>query len=268
MSQGKRWCFTLNNYTDNEYNHFIDIPCKYLIIGKEVGENGTPHLQGYIVFETNKRLSAVKRENNRAHWELARGDTASNVTYCSKDGNFLEKGVRPKSRADLALVQHDKWKDVIRSAKEGRAQDEYPREYIQYNSTILRLYEPRLETLNSFSGLWFYGEPGTGKSRKARNDFPGLYDKLINKWWDGYIDQSCVLIDDLGRDHLFMGSFLKRWADHYPFRGEYKGGSKVIRPQTIVVTSNYSIREIFGADDILCRALERRFTSTHFSSLQ
>jgi len=41
----KHWCFTINNYTAEEAtpdtSQFF-----YLVIGKEVGENNTPHLQG------------------------------------------------------------------------------------------------------------------------------------------------------------------------------------------------------------------------------
>jgi len=40
--------FTLNNYTDDEYNNLLNHKeFKYVIIGKEIGEKGTPHLQRY-----------------------------------------------------------------------------------------------------------------------------------------------------------------------------------------------------------------------------
>lgn len=44
----RRIVFTLNNYTPEEYEHLCEIArtTKWFIMGMEVGENGTPHLQG------------------------------------------------------------------------------------------------------------------------------------------------------------------------------------------------------------------------------
>lgn len=265
MSMSKRWCFTLNNYTPEEGVALAEQECVYVIIGKEVGDQGTPHLQGYIVFKSNKRLSAVKKINSRCHWEIAKGTTEQNVAYCSKDGDFVELGERPKTRKEIGQDQKEKWQDVVRAAREGTCEEEYPREFIQYNATINRLYSPQVESIDQYTGLWWYGAPGTGKSRKAREDYPDLYDKLLNKWWDGYVDEEVVLIDDLDKSHTHMGLFLKRYADHYPFRAEYKGGSKVIRPKVIIVTSNYSIDEIFGQDPEMAKAIRRRYKVTHFN---
>ena len=80
--QSKRWCFTLNNYTEEEYNELKEVDCKYIVIGKGVGESGTPHLQGFVIFSNTKRLAAVKRINGRAHWEKARGTSEQAADYC------------------------------------------------------------------------------------------------------------------------------------------------------------------------------------------
>lgn len=87
ISPSVRWCFTLNNYTEDEKLQISSIVpnfCKYYIVGEEVGENGTPHLQGYIEFKTKKRPKSIF-DNVRIHWEKSKGTREDNTTYCSKE---------------------------------------------------------------------------------------------------------------------------------------------------------------------------------------
>ncbi len=100
ISPGNAWCFTLNNYTEREFeclsSEFRNKSEKYFyIVGKEVGESGTPHLQGYIALKDRKKkfrplpTFAVNRNGKNAmHFERARGNREQNYKYCSKDGNF------------------------------------------------------------------------------------------------------------------------------------------------------------------------------------
>lgn len=102
MSYAKKWCFTLNNYTEDEQEAlrslFESPACEYAIVGKEQGENGTPHLQGYVCFAQRKRLASIKKEAGfgRAHLEVSKGNVQQNVTYCSKEGDFEEFGDKRK----------------------------------------------------------------------------------------------------------------------------------------------------------------------------
>jgi len=93
-----RWIMVLNNYTNEELNSIgsiINKNCKYAIIEKEVGENGTPHLQGYFEFKTKMRPCSVFNIS-RIHFEKARESRAVNDKYCSKDENIVISIGRPK----------------------------------------------------------------------------------------------------------------------------------------------------------------------------
>lgn len=91
--RARRWCMTLNNYSDNEYNLIINElkqKSQYLVIGKEIGEDKkTPHLQGYVEFKNQKKLNELKNINKRIHWEKAKGNRKQNFEYCSKDNKFI-----------------------------------------------------------------------------------------------------------------------------------------------------------------------------------
>lgn len=115
-NKAKRWCFTLNNYTEEELQnilHLGDRPyCQYLIVGKEVGEQGTPHLQGYVIFNSDKRLSQVKTHLgcNRVHCEVSRGTPQEAADYCKKDGDFSEYGTCPAGRRS---PKQGKWESLV-----------------------------------------------------------------------------------------------------------------------------------------------------------
>lgn len=86
VSPAKRWCFTLNNYTEDEISSIssrISDMCSKALVAKEVGENGTPHLQGFITLNVKGRPMGIF-ENNRIHWELAKGNDQSQHTYITK----------------------------------------------------------------------------------------------------------------------------------------------------------------------------------------
>ncbi len=275
MSRSTKWCFTLNNYEPHEVESLRAIAqtlkVKYLIFGYEKGESGTPHLQGYIVLMKVQRLAFVKKILSRAHWAVARGNHDQNIKYCSKEGAPEEYGDRPMTRAEnMDLVRADYgW--AIGKAKEDaleEIEEKYPDLFLRFRTALVKIRDenlPRPKTLDGeFKHEWIWGPAGVGKSRTARQENPDFYDKLVNKWWCGYHGEPVVIIDDL---HPVSASFLKvhlkRWSDRYSFPAEVKGSSMVIRPEKIVVTSQYSIAQTFPDCVETREALERRFIQRH-----
>lgn len=267
MSQSRRWSFTVNN----QQRDTIDVSrmeeeSEYLILANEVAPTtGTKHIQGYVVFRKNKRLSAVKKLLPTSHWEVSKGTSEQNIKYCKKDGDFNEYGSVPKTPLEKGQDEKLRWKLIIEQAKQGTLEVENPSVFFKHYRTAKSLFQPpALEDNPNTCGVWYHGPSGSGKSKAARANYPGLYEKTLNKWWDNYDGEDHVLLDDFDQFHApNMGSALKRYADHYPVRVEVKGSSMVIRPQTIVVTSQYTIEELFPEPELQA-ALLRRFKTTHF----
>jgi len=87
--RARRWCFTLNNYTTEEVAQLHStFDHAQWIFGREVGKEGTQHLQGYVEWKNACSFIQMKKRIPRAHIELAKGSKEDNYKYCSKDGDF------------------------------------------------------------------------------------------------------------------------------------------------------------------------------------
>lgn len=111
-SSGKRWCFTWNNYKQSDIdlliNFFKNGSNKY-IIGEEIGEDKkTPHLQGYVHFESRCRPLELKDLPKKIHWEKCKGTEEENINYCSKDGKYH---TNLKVKKPLKILKEDQLYD-------------------------------------------------------------------------------------------------------------------------------------------------------------
>ena len=114
IAPSKRWCFTLNNYTDIEVQELsskVPILCDKYICGFEIGEEGTPHIQGFLSFIKKCRPKSHFK-NDRIHWEKTRGSLSDNTNYCSKEAKvFLNKGMpKPVKLMTREILRSDQLK--------------------------------------------------------------------------------------------------------------------------------------------------------------
>lgn len=239
----RRCCFTLNNWTEDEYNHLSTVKCKYIIYGKEVGTNGTPHLQGYVEFENGRTLKGIKRVlGNRMHVEPARGTPVQASDYCKKEGDFVEKGVLSAqgTRTDLSTIvttlKNHGLKTVI---------DETPEMFLKFAGNLQKLATHYQKHRTAPPRVyWLWGAAGVGKTRIAVSNSRDYYIWNGSKFWNGYEQQSRVIIDDFTYDRTqdpgsYHYRYLLRLLDHYELNVEIKGGHIKFNSDLIFITCEF-----------------------------
>lgn len=108
----KRYCFTFNNYTIEKVDKLTSTlnPLGNYCFGYEVGEKGTPHLQGYINLKNKKTLSALIHavDIKEIHFEACKGTEKENIDYCTKDNNWVSNFVVKPEPLEL-IDSFDPW---------------------------------------------------------------------------------------------------------------------------------------------------------------
>lgn len=82
-ARGRNWCFTLNNYSQDNINTLTQLNCDY-VFQEETGENGTPHLQGVLIYKNAISFNSVKKIIPKGHIEYCNNVKAS-IEYCQKE---------------------------------------------------------------------------------------------------------------------------------------------------------------------------------------
>lgn len=90
--RSRKYVFTINNFTLTQQTRTIQWLRKNsekFIIAEEVGEKGTPHLQGFMQFKNPRYRKAIKKDwGFECYMSKAKGSIEQNLRYCSKDGKY------------------------------------------------------------------------------------------------------------------------------------------------------------------------------------
>lgn len=273
-STARHWCFTLNNPEEDIHDRMLNMrDVEYAVWQLEIGEQGTEHFQGYVVFFEKKRGTTVKALFPReTHLEVARGTPTQNRRYCTKAetrvGDFCEIGIFPKKgqgkRTDLDELHLE--------LKNGLRQHEYVERFfplwvkypdlvVRYKAATIKPRDPEVPV----KVLLIIGAPRLGKSRYAfylGSLIRGGCFRLWNgKWFDGYGGERGIIADDFKGSSLSFTGF-KHLCDRYPVRVELKGLTCEMAATTIIITTNYDPRtwwkdEVSGTDQ---KAITGRIT--------
>lgn len=226
----------LRNYARNE--------CDYLVFGYETcPTTQRPHLQGYLHWKNPRTYpnKEFRKTLPDVRDFIANGTADQNRQYCLKirtgdvpNTKFEEFGTLPKqgARADwnLAFEQIRGGTDIYNVLEVQPHLAPCVRALERVRQLSLK---PRYGPVTT---IVLVGEPGTGKSRWAYDNYPDLYSKPSGAWWDGYTGQKTILLDDFYGDVEY--SLLLKVCDRYPLQVPIKGGFINAQWDTIIITSN------------------------------
>lgn len=150
VKKTRHFLFTHNNYTPLDVERYQKLECSYIIFGYEVAPTtGTPHLQGYFYVLNPRTLSGVIKSLPGAHITIPDGPPQAQRDYCSKSGNFYERGTLPMSDIEKGAAGKEVYEKAWTSAKSGDLDSIPPAIRLRYYRTLKEIaadyYKPTID---------------------------------------------------------------------------------------------------------------------------
>jgi len=263
-----RYCFTINNPTAEDTPVFEAGRMAYMVFGHEVGENGTPHIQGYVRFVGRPRLATVAALFPRAHVEVARGSEEQNRTYCTKDGNSEEFGTYDASAGSRQGqgARHD-LDAILGEIQEGNglaaiAQNHFG-DFVRYHSGISRAHQllaPPPPVQRDIYVLYMFGLTGTGKTHRVMMAYGRAVFRIVGcpkNPFDGYNGQPVLFLDEFTDAWSIteLNGLLDKWA----FTAQARYNNHEAAWTVVILASNIPLNGQYPNADInLVNAFRRR----------
>lgn len=262
--QGKYWCFTINNPGDDPDPANI-AGCTLMVFQHEIGEAarndrraenrvrgdhieegvlelGTPHIQGYVEFQTNKRLNAIQALFERGtHFELRRGTRAQAVTYCTKDNTRDPAANAPVYFPDEAaclIVPNQGRRNDIHEYTAAIIRGDSNEQLLQTHSVMMLKYSKGTEFVRAAlpapayiehprDSICYWGPSHTGKTYKLLQECPEgpeWFWASPMHWFDGYDGEPGIVFNEI-RDSWYKWRDILRVLDNAPRRMQKKGST-------------------------------------------
>jgi hypothetical protein len=316
-TESKYWHFRINDLSNEQFYLLQTLECEWIIIGnlEKENEKGT-HYHCAIKFNTSLRRSTalnrvlfnkeLKKDNDYyLETKYTKASVEQFIDYAIKNGSVydrrdhlvqIDNGLIPEPAAPVKLSKLELQKLRIQKAREGDEEwfllndfefmlgNKYPK--------LLLLTQPHKTDIldGDLCNYWVWGKSGTCKSASIHLLWPKAYPKVVsNSKWDNYSNtdkgHEVVHVEEVDNfDDIKEGleglAGLKRMADRYPFPVRFNYGSRnlMIRPKTIVITSNFSPSQILNHGDrngnpirgieIQIEAIKRKFKVIHIDAFK
>lgn len=294
------WIVVRNNYQecDEIAVYALSLESSSGAFGKEVGDSGTPHYQGFVFFKTVKSFTQVqqllpkfdlrpKSKHSTFHdawfytqkgtqpkqeWSTLKtegptfGVGADTFTWGTCPCDPKVKGARSEEwyrrNAALCMTKPD---EMDHSAQ--FMVDQFQRSVKTVKRTRMMAQVERLPGVPCHHFSFHTGVPGSGKTHWSIQGQPTKpYEWTLKTGWNGYDFEEIVVFQDL--DHASAPDMceVKRWFDLEPFQVRILYGTFFIRPKVMIINSNEdTFADMFpGWKAAHVAALQRRFRFFHW----
>lgn len=271
VKQLRRVFLTWNNWNEDfkdkeeAYNYFKQLPhIKAFLIGFEVGEQGTPHIQGVFQFTCSKTFETLRKYFRNNHIEQIY-DLKSAVEYCKKDNDFMEFGklTRQGQRSDIEEFTQA----IISGYSDMELLLEFPVQSQRFLQNIDRIRQMSLNEYYSnnlrhnLKAIFISGNAGVGKTRYVyqRHDIKDIYRVCsYENPFDNYKSQKILVLDEYNNQLNIQ--LLLNILDIYPLLLPARYIDKWACYEQVYVISNYDFEDLFGIyDETIYQAVKRRF---------
>lgn len=268
-SQYRRIVFTVNLADDQTWENFNlnkiinKLPAtSFMIAGKETGEGGRKHFQGYAEFKKKVQGKTIDTAFRTVfplpiscHYEAVMGTAAQNIEYCSKeDKNPFKYGevkqTHQGERSDLDVAMNA----VADGIPMVQIAETMPSAWAQYRRALNEYAVMKAKKRNWVTrSIYLWGPTGTGKTMHAQELEPTTV-YWTGSFLNGYSGTEKVLLfDDFDYKKMDWQTFLTI-TDRYPMTINIKGGWANFAPEIIIFTSNSNPKDWYS--DVPLHTLE------------
>lgn len=251
MSRAKNWVFTLNN--PEEAIYLADIEgLTYGVFQYEMGEEGTFHAQGLLMFNTRLRMSQLKSVGggvlSRAHLEVCQ-DIQGSIDYCTKEESRIEAGEEYGERPKHTQGKRNDLLAVVAAVKEGKRFHQMIDDstlvapIARHMKFVERLEKEFLKPVDRSDIIvtLHIGSAGSGKTDCACPDRNRNHPDVFfydGGFWEGYTNQRILIFDEMSGATCTPLTF-QRICDKSPYTCNIKGHSAPLAATEVHITTNF-----------------------------
>ncbi len=267
----RSWIFTLNNPTDEEIAQLlvssaVEGTVEILAVCHEIGDSGTPHLQGMIEFKHAKTLTAFKKwaGSSRYHLQKRKGSVRRAWAYAMKgeqskteweaEGEHGDNwGLNRRVCAEIGCPAEEEaqeggtWPRIVEMVKKGSSYleivDAFPSVAVSQGSAIKQYmteYHNSRMGWRDLTTMAIYGPTGVGKTRSIMEAYGYANCYRVTDYknaWDAYNGEDVVILEEF-RNSLKIEQMLN-YLDGYPVRLPCRYADKMAQFTKVFIVSNW-----------------------------